>query len=148
MIKKIVESFKKWVKGSPPPNYFGQNNKKELQGIFRDAFLHRFESNQIQELQSKGIIAAICGDFLDIYREPNEQFVERRFMQAVNHREAGEHLLPTMPWILKNTRSSEHSPPPCFGEHSQEVFRDELGIDDSAYAELVKLGISGQELRR
>ena len=29
MIKKIVESFKKWVKGSPPPNYFGQNNKKE-----------------------------------------------------------------------------------------------------------------------
>ena len=69
-------------------------------------------------------------------------------MQALNHREAGKHLLPTMPWILKNTRFSEHSPPPCFGEHSQEIFKEELGIDDAAYAELVRLGISGQELRR
>ena len=125
-----------------------QNNKKELREIFKDAFLDRFKATQLEELQSRGITAAICGDFLDIYREPNEQFVERRFMQAVNHREAGKHLLPTMPWILKNTRFSEHSPPPCFGEHSQEVFRDELGIDDSAYADLVRLGISGQELRR
>ena len=125
-----------------------QNNKKDLREIFKDAFLDRFKATQLEELQSRGITTAICGDFLDTYREPNEQFVERRFMQAVNHREAGEHLLPTMPWILKNTRSSKHSPAPCFGEHSQEVFRDELGIDDSAYAELVRLGISGQELRR
>ena len=66
-------------------------------------------------------------------------------MQAVKHREAGEHLLPTMPWILKNTKSSEHLPPPCFGEHSQEVFEEELGINEAEYVELVRLGISGQE---
>tara|TARA_Y100000766_G_C18560936_1_gene437610 strand:- start:12 stop:632 length:621 start_codon:yes stop_codon:yes gene_type:complete len=122
-----------------------QNNKKDLREIFRDAFLDRFKSNQLEKLQSRGITAAICGDFLETYREPNEQFEARRFMQAVNHREAGEHLLPTMPWILKSTKSSEHTPPPCFGEHSKEVFRDELGIGDSAYAELVRMGISGED---
>ena len=122
-----------------------QNNKKDLREILKDAFLDRFQSNQLEKLQSRGITAAICGDFLDIYREPNKQFLTRRFMQAVKHREAGEHLLPTMPWILKNTKSSEHLPPPCFGEHSQEVFEEELGINEAEYVELVRLGISGQE---
>ncbi|MEC8643790.1 MAG: CoA transferase, partial [Pseudomonadota bacterium] len=122
-----------------------QDNKKDLREIVKDAFLKRFRSTQLTKLQSRGITAAICGDFLETYREPNEQFVARRFMQAINHREAGEHLLPTMPWILKNTKPSEHSPPPCFGEHSQEIFRQELDIDDDEYAELVRLGISGQE---
>ena len=124
-----------------------QNNREDLREIFRDAFKSRLKSTQLEELQSKGIIAAICRDFLEIYREPNEQFVDRRFLQSINHCEAGEHLLPTMPWILKNTKPSKHSAPPCFGEHSQEIFRQELGIDDAEYAELVRLGISGKEKR-
>ena len=124
-----------------------QNNREDLREIFRDAFKSRLKSTQLEELQSKGIIAAICRDFLEIYREPNEQFVDRRFLQSINHCEAGERLLPTMPWILKNTKPSKHSAPPCFGEHSQEIFRQELGIDDAEYAELVRLGISGKEKR-
>ena len=122
-----------------------QANKKDLREIFKNTFLSRFQSTQLETLQSQGITAAICGEFLETYRRPNEQFTARRFLQPVNHCEAGEHLLPTMPWILRNTKSSEHSPPPCFGEHSLEVFREELGLDNSGYAELVRLGISGKE---
>tara|TARA_B100000123_G_C25505776_1_gene329967 strand:+ start:289 stop:399 length:111 start_codon:yes stop_codon:yes gene_type:complete len=29
-IKKIIYNIKKWSEGSPPPNYFGQNNKKVI----------------------------------------------------------------------------------------------------------------------
>lgn len=122
-----------------------QANKKDLREILKKTFLSRFQSTQLETLQSQGITAAICGDFLETYRRPNEQFIARRFLQPINHCEAGEHLLPTMPWILRNTKSSEHSPPPCFGEHSLEVFREELGLDNSGYAELVRLGISGKE---
>ena len=96
-------------------------------------------------MQSLGIHAAQSDGFLDIYKAPNPQFLHRRFMQEIDHPEAGSHLLPTMPWSLQNTKEQKNRPAPCFGEHSQEVFFEELGINEEEYLSLVNLNITGTE---
>ena len=108
-------------------------------------FSSEFHSSELNKLQAAGVHAAINLDFLEIYRHPNPQFTSRRFMQEIDHAEAGSHLLPTMPWRLSFTRKTRHKPAPCFGEHSEEVFSEELGINPNQYRELVGLQITGRE---
>ena len=50
-----------------------------------------------------------------------------------------------MPWQLSFTQKTPHKPAPCFGEHSEEVFSEELGITPDQYRELVELKITGRE---
>ena len=66
-------------------------------------------------------------------------------MQEIDHAEAGPHLLPTMPWQLSSTQKTPHKPAPCFGEHNEQVFSEELGITPDQYRELVELKITGRE---
>lgn len=41
------------------------------------------------------------------------------------------------------TRTVSLPPPPCLGEHSRELFREELGVGDGEYQELVSLDVTG-----
>ncbi|MDC0214016.1 CoA transferase [Gammaproteobacteria bacterium] len=122
-----------------------KTHELELNKIVGESFKSQFHSSQLDKLQSLGIHAAVCRDFLDIYKKPNPQFLHRDFMQKIDHPEAGSHLLPTMPWTLKYTQKRENRPSPCFGEHSQDVFFEELGIGQGEYLELVSLNITGTE---
>ena len=120
-------------------------NESELNQLLQSGFSSEFHSSELNKLQGAGVHAAINLDFLEIYRHPNPQFTSRRFMQEIDHAEAGSHLLPTMPWRLSFTRKTRHKPAPCFGEHSEEVFSEELGINPNQYRELVGLQITGRE---
>ena len=120
-------------------------NELELNPLLQSAFSSEIHSSDLTKLQEAGVHAAINSDFLEIYRFPNAQFKSRRFMQEIDHAEAGPHLLPTMPWQLSFTQKTPHKPAPCFGEHSEEVFSEELGITPDQYRELVELKITGRE---
>ena len=120
-------------------------NETELNHLLNTALGSDFHSSDLAKLQKAGIHAAINSDFLEIYRNPNNQFIDRKFMQEIFHKEAGSHLLPTMPWQFSFTQRMQHKAAPCFGEHSEEVFFNELGIGRKEYLELVENKITGTD---
>ncbi len=74
---------------------------------------------------------------------PKPNLTSRGFIGEIDHPEAGPTLLPGRPWRFSATSEAPLRPSPCVGEHSREVLREELGIDDSEYEALVAAGITG-----
>lgn len=97
-----------------------------------------------QLLSASDITVAPVARFLDVYRDPPPQLLHRGYMQRIPHPEAGEHFLPTMPWLMTHTPNPDITGSPCFGEHSQEVFASELGISEDEYVALEARGITGK----
>ena len=95
------------------------------------------------QLEGTGITHSKVFEFQPVYKSPDDHYREREFLVEVDHPECGKHFVPANPWIYKNTPRGNIRYAPCFGEHSAEVFKEELGLDETQYAELVKLGITG-----
>ena len=53
--------------------------------------------------------------------------------------------MPTAPWIFQHTPQGEIRHAPCIGQHSQEVFKEELGVSEEEYGKLEAEGITGKE---
>ena len=100
------------------------------------------------ELGCLGIAAARVEPFEEIYQKPNPQFAARDFLRPITHPESGTHYMPTVPWVFQNTPRGTITHAPCFGQHSREVFEEELGIGPKEYRELEELGITGTERLR
>jgi crotonobetainyl-CoA:carnitine CoA-transferase CaiB-like acyl-CoA transferase len=95
-------------------------------------------------LTSHGIVAARVRPFLDIYRQPDPDLLSRGYLQQVTHPETGAHYMPTLPWRLHRTPAPEVRYSPCFGEHSENVFGEELGMTAADYQRLESRGITGK----
>jgi len=93
-------------------------------------------------LGSIGGCAARARRLREVFSDPHPQLLAREYLRSVRHPEAGSHRMPVGPWRLGEGAPSP-GPSPCFGEHSQEILREELGVDDAEYAELLALGVTG-----
>ena len=122
-----------------------KENEAELEAILKTSFSNSDATTQEKLLQQAGVCAAVCAEFMPIYRDSTPQFSERQFLRPVTHPETGTHLIPVMPWVMHNTRQAEVRHAPCFGEHSEQVFSEELGLDHEEYQALVAAGITGKE---
>ena len=120
-----------------------KQNETELNTILASWFATRDASDESQQLQALNLHAAVCEEFMPVYRDSNPQFDARRFMVPVAHPESGTHLMPVMPWVMHNTDEIETRYAPCFGEHSAEVFEQELNLTDKEYNDLVTRNVTG-----
>ena len=114
----------------------------ELDAILEAHIATRDAAAEAEALGVLGVAAAAATGFQAIYAEPGRQFRHRGFLAPVAHPESGTHLMPGAPWLLTAPREAA-SPAPCFGEHSEAVLREELGIDAEEFAALVRLGVTG-----
>jgi CoA:oxalate CoA-transferase len=71
------------------------------------------------------------------------QVQARGMIQTVTHPVAGETSLPGLPIKLSETPGNIRRPAPVLGEHSAEVLREWLGLDDAAVAEARAQGALG-----
>ncbi len=94
-------------------------------------------------LTESGIAAARVVPLVEIYGRPDPHFIKSGFLQNIDHPEAGKTWLPGRPWRFSSARQVPVRPAPCVGEHSYEVFRKELGIDEETYKQWVSEGITG-----
>ena len=86
-------------------------------------------------LQERGIAAGPvldCG--ADAYDDPHLQ--ERGYFQAVEHPDAGTHLMSGPIWRMANRSEVRHDPAPGLGEHNELILGDLLGMSHSRLAEL------------
>src|SRR5262249_27208002 len=71
----------------------------------------------------------------------NPQLQARRFFETVSHPLVGSHAFPTLP--LQSASPWYSRPAPTLGQHTEEVLRELLGLDESALAALRAAGIIG-----
>ena len=86
-------------------------------------------------LQERGIAAGPvldCG--ADAYDDPHLQ--DRGYFQAVEHPDAGMHLMSGPIWRMANRSEIRHDPAPGLGEHNELILGDLLGMSHSRLAEL------------
>ena len=65
------------------------------------------------------------------------------YLIEVDNPAYGTRLLPNHPVSFSETPTSIRRPPPGMGEHTAEVLKERLGLDDEAIAELVVRGVIG-----
>jgi len=85
-------------------------------------------------LATLGIPAAAARDPRLTYRHP--QFRARRYQQVVDHPVTGPTPVPTQPFRLTGVDDWVRTPAPTFGQHTDEVLRDLLGLTDDQLARL------------
>lgn len=95
------------------------------------------------QLNEAGICAARVVPLLELYRDPPQHFIESGFISKIEHPEAGSTWLPGRPWHFSAAMQVPIQPAPCIGQHSCEIFTEELDIDESTYREWVKEGLTG-----
>ena len=96
-----------------------------------------------RRLQSIGIDAARVAKPYAQFSEPDPTYLETGFVQSVDHPEVGRSWLPGAPWRFSGPEDHQLRPSPCVGQHSFEVFAQELGMSESDYRALVERRISG-----
>ncbi len=70
------------------------------------------------------------------------QFESRGYFQSVAHPELGESFRYPGPFAKFSATPIEYQRrPPTIGEHNSEIYRDELGLSESAIAELARAGV-------
>ena len=79
----------------------------------------------------------------EIYSRPDPHFAAAGFVAKIDHPEAGPTWLPGRPWRYSAAPSEPIRPAPCVGEHSREVFAQELDMTDDEYEALVADGVTG-----
>ena len=96
-----------------------------------------------RRLQALGIDAARVAKPYEQFSDPDPTYLETGFIQSVDHPEVGLSWLPGAPWRFSGPEDRQLRPSPCVGQHSFEVFAQELGMSESDYRALVERRISG-----
>ncbi|MCZ6604653.1 MAG: CoA transferase [Alphaproteobacteria bacterium] len=84
---------------------------------------------------------APVNDFEYALNDP--QIRARNMVVEVEHPEGGSVEMPGNPIKLSETHEDTFTPPPLVGQHTDEVFRDMLGLDDGELARLRRAEIIG-----
>ncbi|MDR5815890.1 MULTISPECIES: CoA transferase [unclassified Caballeronia] len=85
-------------------------------------------------LRAAGVPAAAVASSRDLI-EKDEQLAARDYWQHVPHPEVGPTLISSPPFLVDGARIAL-APPPLFGQHTQQVLRDDLGLSPERIREL------------
>ena len=118
-------------------------NEAELDAILAE-WCGRQDAETIAEtLGAGGICAARVVPLAEVYSRPHPHLAASGFISRIDHPEAGPTWLPGRPWRFSAASSEPVRGAPCVGQHSREVFAEELGITDAEYEKLVAEGVTG-----
>ena len=86
-------------------------------------------------LQRHGVAAAAVATSADVTQDP--QLLARNYWGHVPHREMGEVLVNKPPFCTVGEERGTVGPPPLLGEHTIEVARTLLGLDEAECRRLI-----------
>ena len=96
-------------------------------------------------LQARGVAAAPVANARDLH---GSRFLgERGLLQTVAHPRAGTHLYQGLPLHIEGFELEIAEPAPVFGQDTEAVFGDRLGIGPDAIAELRERGVTADHPR-
>ena len=92
-----------------------------------------------QRLQAAGVPAGVVAKAEDLFADV--QLRHRRFFRRVQHAEIGGHAVHGQSFRIAGLEPGPLHAAPLLGEHTAEVCRDVLGMDDDEIAEYVAAGV-------
>ncbi|MCY4130778.1 MAG: CoA transferase [Gammaproteobacteria bacterium] len=95
------------------------------------------------QLRDAGICASRVVPLIELYSKPDQALRDAGFIEKVHHPESGSNWMPGRPFRFSTLGTPPIRPAPCVGQHSQEVFDQELGMDAATYRSLVEEDLTG-----
>jgi benzylsuccinate CoA-transferase BbsF subunit len=92
------------------------------------------------KLQAVGVAAGVVQTGEDLV-DKDPQMRHRDHFVEIEHAEMGKHLTERPPYRLSKTPSQPQRPFPSFGEHTELVCKEILGMGDEEFAELIGAGV-------
>lgn len=109
-------------------------NYQSLQPQLAQALRKRTRSEWIDALTRAGVPCGAVRDLQEVFADV--QVAARRMVEVVEHPTAGLLKVLGIPIKLSDTPGSVRTPPPTLGQHTEQVLRDDLGIDIERIREL------------
>src|SRR6202521_4674477 len=105
-----------------------------IDGAIAAALAADTAENWLARLQSVGVPCGRINSVAEALADP--QTAARRMVETVQHPAVGELKLVGPPYKFSGTPASLRRPPPVLGEHTEEILKEELGLDAAAIAAL------------
>lgn len=113
-------------------------NRKELIQNVSDILETKTTEEWLEALKGKGLPFAPINNIQKTFEHP--QAIARKIVTEVDHPRAGKLKLVAPAIAYDGEKMPVTRPPPVLGQHTLEVLRGELGLNDAAIADLHKKG--------
>jgi formyl-CoA transferase len=109
-------------------------NRTDLIPALQMAFLTRDSEDWVQRLLAAGVMAAPILGVDQVFNHP--QALHRQMRMHLTHPTIGDLEVPGVPYKLDRTPATGRAAPPLLGEHTEEILRGDLGMDDAEITSL------------
>ena len=114
-------------------------NGPEVNSIIREWSANLTKQDIYNLVAPSGCPAGYFATAQDLVESP--QYQAREFFHKVHHSEAGTFQVPARPYKMSGVTQAQLTPAPLLGQHNQEVFCGELGIDRKELPSLRRAGV-------
>ena len=109
-------------------------NRDLIDGLINEALSHDGAEAWLDKLKAVGVPCGKINSVADALDDPHT--VARDMIETVEHSTIGALKMLGIPFKFSDTACSVRRAPPTLGQHSDEILKGELGLDDKAIAEL------------
>jgi len=118
-------------------------HRDELIGMVAEIFAGRSTREWTTVLNEAGVPCSPVQNIAEVFSEP--QVLERGLLQEIEHPTAGTVRMVGPPVKFSATPASIRLAPPLLGQHTKDVLRDWLNLDDFKLEELEQQGVLGPQ---
>jgi CoA:oxalate CoA-transferase len=113
-------------------------NHKDLKALLNDLFITEPTSHWLEKLEAAGIPVGSVRSIPEVFGNP--QIEARRMLVELEHPALGQLKVTGNPIKLDGVDDRAPLPPPLLGQHTEEVLRDKLKLDEAQIEMLHKSG--------
>ena len=114
-------------------------NRVAMNAVLQEIFSTRSTKDWVAALEQAGVPNGPINDLAQVFEEP--QVKARQIKLEMDHPVAGKMPMVASPMRFSDTTIEYKLPPPTLGQHTEEVLRQHLQLDDAAIAKLRSDGI-------